>query len=478
MNLLIIHRKERPSQLHTGIQHGEGLRCEHLGSGLREHGFTVQYLCKAMWQHNWAQVIASTLKENHFDAILLLQVDDIHSIPSVHCPIVLDLYAPRLLELAFEPDQGQTSSLLAGLEKADLFLCTHPRQRWHWWGVLALAGVDLREDPIVLVPLAIETTPTKTKEYSNIFVSGGIIWPWESPLQNLQLALEHLAEEEFGQIYWFLTPEQTEDSIPFSHPLLTCISWKHRSKYRKILQDADFALDLSPESPERNLAFGFRHMEYFGCHLPILSTNSNALSESFPNGCLVEQDIKTLLILSQDRVWQEKALQEITVAQEKLSPKTSAEALANWLLSPKKRTVQRSSLLAQAQELQEERKFEEKNKSLSHHVQSLSQECVQKNELIATLNKQTQDYSSTVHRLSLALEEIASFKQDTARVLGDSLHQQQHQISTLQEELTTLKADNAKKTAELQAMEQLRIRLENDLGNLRLENESKKRWLR
>ena len=478
MNLLIIHHNERPSQLHTGMQRGEGLRCEHLGSGLREHGFTVQYLCKAMWQHNWAQIIASTLKGMHVDAILLLQIDDIHLLPSVDCPVVLDLYAPRLLELAFEPDNGQTMSLLAGLEKADLFLCTHPRQRWHWWGVLALAGMDLREDPTVLVPLAIETTPTKIKEYSNVFVSGGIIWPWESPLQNLQTALEHLEEEELGQIYWFLTPEQTEDDLPFTHPLLTCVSWKHRAEYRQILRDAHFALDLSPETPERKLAFGFRHMEYFGCHLPILSTNSNALSESFPNGCLVEQDIKTLLMLSQDRVWQEKALQEIQVAQEKLSPKATTDSLVNWLLSPKKRSTQRSSLFAQAQELQEQRKIEETNNILRHQIQSLSQECAQKNELISTLNKQTQDYSSTVHRLSTALEEIASFKQDTARVLGDSLHQQQHQISTLQEELTTLKADNAKKTAELQAMEQLRIRLENDLGNLRLDRESKKRWRR
>ena len=485
MNILLIHHNERPSQLHTDIQRGEGLRCEHLGIGLQEHGFTVQYLCKANWDRNWAQVIASTLKGNHFDAVVLLQVDDLHLLPPVDCHIVLDLYAPRLLELAFEPDHGQSISLLAALGKADIFLCTHPRQRWHWWGVLSLAGIDLREDPIIIVPLAVETAPMPDteKEEKNIFVGGGLIWPWQSPYQNLQQALEHLSEEENGQLFWFLTPEQAEEDFPYRHPLLTCIPWKHRVEYRQILLRADFALDLSPDTPERALSFGFRQMEYFGCHLPILSTNANALSVSFPNGCLVDPDISNLLSLSQDRVWQAKAWQELEEAQAELSPRSTTQALVNWLTYPQKRTHQVSSIITQAEEYQKQRRILEKNELLHHQIQSTQQDLSQKNELISALNSQLQDYASTVHRLSIALEEIASFKQDTARVLGDDVHQKEQHILKLQEEVTTLTADNTKKTAELIAMEKLISRLENDLHHVRLENvrlekENKKRWRR
>ena len=483
MNILLIHHNERPSQLHAGIQRGEGIRCEHLGIGLQEHGFTVQYLCKTNWERNWAQVIASTLKGNHFDALILLQVNDIHLLPPLDCPIILDLYAPRLLELAFEPDHGQSLSLLAALGKADAFLCTHPRQRWHWWGVLSLAGIDLREDPILLVPLAIETASQTQQEEQTIFVGGGLVWPWQSPYQNLQKALEYLAEEELGKILWFLTPEQSEEGFPYLHSLLTCIPWKHRHEYRQILQRADFALDLSPHTPERELSFGFRHMEYFGCHLPILSTNSNALSVSFPNGCLVDPDITTLLTLSQDRVWQEKAYQDIEDAQSELSPKSTTESLVNWLTYPHKRTYQVSSLLSQAQEYQKQHHIFEQNGLLEYQVQSLKKDVSQKNTLIASLNSQVQDYASTVRRLSIALEEITSFKQDTARILGDNIHQKEHAILRLQEEHMSLKAEVAKKTAELDAMEKLSARLENDLHharleNVRLEKENKKRWRR
>lgn len=483
MNILLIHHNERPSQLHSGIQRGEGLRAEHLGLGLQEHGFKLHYLCRANWQKNWAQVIASTLKGNHFDAVILLQVADVHLLPPVDCSIILDLYAPRLLELAFEPDHEQSISLLAALGKVDLFLCTHPRQRWHWWGVLSLAGIDLREDPIILVPLAIETAPKPQKDEQTIFVGGGAVWPWQSPYQNLQKALEYLAEEKMGQIFWFLSPEQSEETFLYLHPLLTCIPWKHRIEYRQILQKADFALDLSPNSPERELSFGFRQMEYFGCHLPILSTNSNALSVSFPNGCLVDSDITNLLALSQDRVWLEKAQQDIKEAQSELSPKSITESLMNWLASPQKRTHQVSSLLIQAEEQQRQFQILEKQEILQYQLQVAKQELADKNELILTLNTEVRSSISSIERISIALEQVTSFKQDTAQVLGNNLHQKEQLLLQMQAKNSSLEADIAKKTAEIEEMGRLTTRLENDLHHARLEidrleKENKKRWRR
>ena len=67
-------------------------------------------------------------------------------------------------------------------------------------------------------------------------------------------------------------------------------------------------------------------------------------------------------------------------------------------------------------------------------------------------------------------------KQNTAQVLGNELHIQRDSATNLQEENALLRIDVAKKTAELQAMDLLRQRLENDIQNLRVQLQQRKRF--
>ena len=139
---------------------GGGLRAHHLGVGLRAAGWEVQFLCKAQWLSHWSQVISSTIENLSPDAILCSQLEDAALLPTADCPIIIDLYAPRLLEVAFAQDQQQTAaSILLAISRGDVFLLTNHRQRWHWMGIFALAGIDVRSDPSLIVPLAAEISP-------------------------------------------------------------------------------------------------------------------------------------------------------------------------------------------------------------------------------------------------------------------------------------------------------------------------------
>ena len=58
------------------------------------------------------------------------------------------------------------------------------------------------------------------------------------------------------------------------------------------------------------------------------------------------------------------------------------------------------------------------------------------------------------------------------------MHQQQERINNLEDALRLAHAENAKKSAELHAMDLLRARLENDLQHVReeLDRQSRSRW--
>ena len=159
---------------------GGGLRAYHLGLGLQSHDLEVHFLCRNTWAEKWAQMIASTIQSLNPDVVLCVQLEDAYLLPPVDCPVIIDLYAPRLLEVAFAPDQHQTAShIIHALSRGDLFLVSNQFQSWHWLGIFALAGIDVRTDPSIVVPLAAEFQQRTSSEQFTL-VGGGLHWPWQS----------------------------------------------------------------------------------------------------------------------------------------------------------------------------------------------------------------------------------------------------------------------------------------------------------
>ena len=88
---------------------------------------------------------------------------------------------------------------------------------------------------------------------------------------------------------------------------------------------------------------------------------------------------------------------------------------------------------------------------------------------VAGLNKQIQALTSTVDRLSRAIDEVAGFKREAIQILGNQGAADRLSRDEAVAENALLRADIEKKSAEILAMDQLRERLENDLENLRRE---------
>ena len=104
---------------------------------------------------------------------------------------------------------------------------------------------------------------------------------------------------------------------------------------------------------------------------------------------------------------------------------------------------------------------EQKRIAFEHEIKVLQADIQKKDLEIKQLQTDNAQLLSSVERLAIAVENTASFKGERSK-------------EKLQQQNATLQADNAKKTAELEAMDALRERLEHDLKNLRLECTVKK----
>jgi chromosome segregation ATPase len=96
-------------------------------------------------------------------------------------------------------------------------------------------------------------------------------------------------------------------------------------------------------------------------------------------------------------------------------------------------------------------------------------------------NQQLQQSTSSLLKVSTALEQVSAFKNDIAHNWTALMHQQQERIQALETALRDSESNNAKKSAELHAMDLLRARLENDLQHTREElqrQKNKPRWKR
>ena len=57
--------------------------------------------------------------------------------------MIVDVYAPRLLENLFETDDGEVSHhILQAIARSDAYLIAHEDQRDHWQALMRAMGVD------------------------------------------------------------------------------------------------------------------------------------------------------------------------------------------------------------------------------------------------------------------------------------------------------------------------------------------------
>lgn len=262
--------------------------------------------------------------------------------------------------------------------------------------------------------------------------------------------------------------------------------------YRRLLETyagATAALDYLDPSPERELAVSFRHMDYLGCGLPILTGGGNALAGILARsgagivGEPVEQALDLVLADPDAHARRSAAAREL--AEGRFSRETCEAPLLAWLEDVARgRWVcrrptgsgRRASLLGDlAAALHRATEAEVGMAEARVRLAAMEAEVVAKREENAALVLQVRQLGDSLHRLTGALAEVAGFKREAIAVLGTAEDLARREATDLGREVAIARADIAKKSAELLAMEAEQRRLENDLVHAREEIERLRR---
>lgn len=406
------------------------------------------------------------------DRIVAVSPEDAPALRALDAPMAVDLYAPRLLEAAFEGRSSEAATTaIQALAAGDVFLVSNPRQRHFWLGILALVGLDTRVDPTRLVPLVAAPGPTRRPPDEPLLVAGGAAWAWQNPVPGLLRVLAHLDRRGAGRVLWLGGAPLLEGQaggawrLP-EHPRLRAGGWLGRRAQLTAFAEATAAIDWMVPNPERALSFSFRHADYLGCGQPILSGPDSALADWLGEAGWLSEDIEATLDAALDDPAElaRRAQAARALAAGRLSLAAAEAPLLDWV-ERGTRAGHRSPALADAGALATEAARERAlREAATAALQATTAELAEKRSEIARLVEVEHSLLRSVDRLSAALDEVAGFKREAVAVLGGQGEQARGEARALSQEVSTLRADLAKKNAELNAALQLQGRLENDLA--------------
>ena len=480
MRILIVHHGRLPPSADEPDRpvSGGALRAAHHAAALRAAGLDVALLTRDVDAPGGFASPGDLLRRALAlkpDRIVCVQPEDAPALRPLGVPLAVDLYAPRLLEAAFEGAlQAEALRTHQALAAGDVFLVSNPRQRWLWMGVLALCGLDVRVDPTRLVPLVAEPGPPRSLPADRgeppVLVAGGAAWAWQNPVPALLRVLAALDARGEGQVVWYggapllLGQPAGAWTLP-EHPRLLAPGWTGRRALLAAYARATAAVDWMVPNPERALAFAFRHADYLGAGLPILTGPDTALTDVLGEAGWVGEDVEDRVthVLDHPGEVASRSAAARALAERRFSLELCEAPLVDWARSgwrAPRSGPDLSEAGGLATEAARERTLRE---ALGEALSRSEHEIASKRAEVAGLTVHVQALTGIADRLSRAVDEVAGFKREAITVLGGGAEQARGEAGALQREVATLRADLAKKNAELEAAQQLQARLENDL---------------
>jgi hypothetical protein len=470
MRIVIVHHHHLP-RIGESVT-GEGLRVQQLILGLESHGHEIESLSFASLSS--AELRVCTARNNP-DIIIVMQAFLVPSLAQIGIPIVLDLYAQRLMEAQFEANTMETSmELIAALRLSSLVLVSNDRQRWSWQGVLSLLGARIFPPPIVVVPLSVRVSIPRDPPTSFRLIGGGMSWPWQNPWPALERTLTYFDTRGEGEIIWFGAAEKK-----IEHPRLRYMKRVSHHAFRRQLLCSSAAFDWMEQNIEREFAVAFRHMDFIGCGLPILTGSYSPLSTVFKKGCWIQDDIESVLeeIMDQPALLTEASLHILEHA-ESLSAEKTVLVLHQRLQGFDPIEWSESPLSVPASLWVQHAEQKEETAVLRYANDAYQRDINKKEEEITALQAEVHTHVRTIAEVSKSMSDVVAYRKEAMIVLGGHIAQKTQSAEGLTSENAILRADIAKKSAELEAMNLLRARLENDIQVLREENlKIKKRGL-
>ncbi len=485
MRILIVHHGLLPADDRPTT--GGALRAWHHGRALLEAGHEVHWLTRAQDAPGGFATPADLVRRARAlrpDRIVCVQPEEAPALATLGVPMAVDLYAPRLLEAPFEGTLAREAMhTLRALAAGDVFLASNPRQRWSWLGVLALAGVDVRTDPVLLVPLVAPEGPRRRIPRTLHLVAGGAAWPWQDPRPALERVLAWMDRRGEGRVTWYGGAPLIGESGPEGawtlpeHPRLRVAGWVPRGELLRAYASASAAVDWMAPNPERSVALAFRHADYLGCGLPILTGPDSALADLLGEAGWVGEDVEGILdaVADHPEELRRRSRNARRLARERLSLAACEAPLVRWVEAGTRHPRAEGPLVEAARHEARAREAVARAEAAEERAARAEAEVARKREEVAALTARLQATEGTVERLARAVDEVAGFKREAIAVLGGRSERALRSLAEAEREIAILRADVEKKSAELAAMDELRARLENDLRHLRAEVERLRR---
>ena len=398
------------------------------------------------------------------DALLVVQPEEAPTLEPLGLPMVVDLYAPRMLEAQFQDASGiEAINTLRAIRAGDFFLFSNHRQRFYFLGLLALAGVDLRSHDFgAVVPLVAPSGPPRKQPRSPVFVMGGVSWPWIDPTEALERAVAHLNKRRRGKLL-VLGHKPILGSSPV-RDLQAQLPPGKRLVYGGVLPYDDLletyagataAVDMMAPTPERSMAVAFRHMDYLGCGLPMIVGADHVLAEPLAEagagvvGLEIEAAIDA--VLDDAEAHAQRAVAARQLAQQRFGRHTCEAPLLAWLEAPTRRARRATPMGSLAEVSARAARAERSEQAVMADLQRLTAEVESKRGEVAGLVQQNRVLSVATERLAGSVAEVAGFKREAIAVLGGAQARAQEELSALQSRSAALEADVAKKASELSA---------------------------
>jgi hypothetical protein len=182
---------------------GGSLRAWGLGEGLRSRGHVVEYatMQEAAALRGYTGTDFHVYQATQLDELIEQVAPDIlifqhwpmmaHLKRRPQCYVVADFHGPMLMEALFYQGPQRLEELIAPkvrlLAQADYFTCAGSKQMYYFLAWLSIAGFDLREFPIAVVPFSLSpdvpvcASSSSDSASSPQFVYGGTLQPWQTP---------------------------------------------------------------------------------------------------------------------------------------------------------------------------------------------------------------------------------------------------------------------------------------------------------
>lgn len=479
--LIVFHgwlpRPDRPAS-------GGALRAWHHGEALRAAGHEVLYITRDQDAVEGGPPVFANpsqlrryARAVHPDRILCVQPEEAPRLADLGVPLCVDLYAPRLLEAAWQSStDDEAVSTLRALAVADEFLFSNPRQRWFYLGLLAIAGVDLRRWSGRIVPLVAPQGPPRRVPRNPVLVMGGVAWPWQDPTEALRRTVDHLEKRRKGKLIVFGGRPAIGDAevvdLPSLVPAGPRLEYAGSVPWTELLgaySQSTAALDLMELNAEREVALAFRHVDYLGCGLPIITGGYHALDLGEAGWVTDEEgleDVLDVVLDDRDEVVRRSGAAS-TLAQTRYARGVAERALLEWVDEAEKREHMHTPLLDAANLKAELSRTEGEWRTTAELLAHAMEEVEAKRSEVKGLNGQIQSLTGTVERLTRTLDEVAGFKREAVRVLGSERDAASTEAKELARELSDLRADLAKKDVELRRGQREQDRLNDALAQVK-----------